>query len=57
MHKITEFIGEKYAGPLFKKEIDAINIIIKDKKKPITCIIGGSKVSSKIGVISSLIKK
>ncbi len=57
VHKITEFIGEKYAGPLFKKEIDAINIIIKDKKKPITCIIGGSKVSSKIGVISSLIKK
>ena len=57
VHKITEFISEKYAGPLFKKEIDAINVIIKDKKKPITCIIGGSKVSSKIGVISSLIKK
>ena len=57
VHKITEFISEKYAGPLFKKEIDAINVIVKDNKKPITCIIGGSKVSSKIGVISSLIKK
>ena len=57
VHKITKFINEKYAGPLFKKEIDAINLVIKDKKKPITCIIGGSKVSSKIGVISNLIQK
>ena len=56
VHKITKYIKESYAGPLFKKEVEAIDSIIKDKKKPVTCIIGGSKVSTKINVISNLIK-
>ena len=56
IHKITKYIKECYAGPLLKKEVEAINLVIKDKKKPVTCIIGGSKVSSKINVISNLIK-
>ena len=56
IHKITKYIKECYAGPLFQKEVEAINSIIKDKKKPVTCIIGGSKVSTKINVISNLIK-
>ena len=30
--------------------------MIKNKKDPVTCIIGGSKVSTKIGVISNLMK-
>ncbi|MBO6486236.1 MAG: phosphoglycerate kinase, partial [Pelagibacteraceae bacterium] len=33
------------------------NLIIKNKKKPVTCIIGGSKVSTKINILSSLSKK
>ena len=57
VHKITKFINNSFAGPLFKKEVDAINLILKDNKKPVTCIIGGSKISTKIGVISNLIKK
>ena len=56
IHKITNHIKESYAGPLLKKEIAAINAIIRNKKKPITCIIGGSKVSTKINVIINLIK-
>jgi phosphoglycerate kinase len=40
-----------------KKEIDAINLIIQNKKEPVTCIIGGSKISTKIKVILSLIEK
>ena len=40
-----------------KKEIDAINLVVKNKKEPVTCIIGGSKISTKINVITSLIKK
>jgi len=55
IHKITKFIKNSYAGPLIKKEVKAINLIIKDKKKPVTCIIGGSKISTKINVISNLI--
>ena len=57
IHNITKFIEKSYAGPLIKREISAINLIIHNKKEPVTCIIGGSKISTKIKVISSLIKK
>ena len=57
VHNITKYINKSYAGPLLKKEVDAINLIIKNKKKPVTCIIGGSKISTKINVISNLIGK
>tara|TARA_Y200000002_G_C22670133_1_gene659661 strand:+ start:1255 stop:2445 length:1191 start_codon:yes stop_codon:yes gene_type:complete len=57
IHKITKYISNSYAGPLFMKEIHSINMVLKSKKKPITCIIGGSKISTKLGVITSLIKK
>jgi phosphoglycerate kinase len=56
IHKITKYIKESYAGPLLKKEVAAINTIIENKKEPVTCIIGGSKISTKINVITNLIK-
>jgi len=56
IYSITKFVKEIYAGPLVKKEITAIDSVIRNKKDPVTCIIGGSKVSTKIGVISSLMK-
>ena len=56
VHKITEYVKEVYAGPLLKKEIETINFVINNKKKPVTCIIGGSKISTKINVIINLIK-
>ena len=57
IHKITKFINKSFAGPLLKKEINALNLIIKNKKEPVTCIIGGSKISTKINLITSLIEK
>ena len=57
IHKITKFIKQSYAGPQLKKELNAINLVISNKKKPVTCIIGGSKISTKIEVISKLIKE
>ena len=57
IHKITKFIDKSFAGPLLKKEIDAINLVIKNKKEPVTCIIGGSKISTKINLITSLTEK
>ena len=57
IHNITKFVKRSYAGPLLKKEIEAINLVIQNKKKPVTCIIGGSKISTKINIISSLIEK
>ena len=56
VHKITKYIKDSYAGPLLKKEVAAINKIIENKKEPVTCIIGGSKISTKINVITNLIK-
>ena len=57
IHKITKFVSKSFAGPLLQKEIDSINLIIKNKKSPVTCIIGGSKISTKINVIINLVKK
>ena len=57
VHNITKFVKKSYAGPLLKKEIKAINLVIKNKKEPVTCIIGGSKISTKINVITNLLKK
>jgi len=56
VHKIAKYIKESYAGPLLKKEVDAISSVIQNKKEPVTCIIGGSKISTKINVITNLIK-
>ncbi|MAW17600.1 MAG: phosphoglycerate kinase [Pelagibacteraceae bacterium] len=56
IHKITKYIKESFAGPLLKKEVGAINAIIQNKKEPVTCIIGGSKISTKINVITNLVK-
>ena len=57
VHKITKYVNKSYAGPLLKREIDAMNLVIKNKKEPVTCIIGGSKISTKINVITNLIEK
>ena len=57
VHNITKFVKKSYAGPLLKKELSAIDLVIKNKKEPVTCIIGGSKISTKIKVITNLVKK
>ena len=57
IHNITKFVKKSYAGPLLKREIEAINLVVQNKKEPVTCIIGGSKISTKINVITSLIEK
>ena len=57
VHKITKYVDKSYAGPLMKKELSAINLIIQNRREPVTCIIGGSKISTKINVITSLIEK
>ena len=57
IHNITNFVKKSYAGPLLRKEINAINLVIQNKKEPVTCIIGGSKISTKINIITNLIKR
>jgi len=54
--KITEFLPS-FAGMQLLTEINALKKVTTDIKKPVTCIIGGSKISTKIGVIKNLIPK
>ena len=54
--KITEFLPS-FAGLQLETEINALKKITTEIKKPITCIIGGSKISTKIGIINNLIPK
>ena len=51
------FEGKKCFGQLLAKEIESINKVLKDGEKPITAILGGSKVSSKITIIENILDK
>ena len=53
---ITKYLPS-YAGIQLMSEITALNKITKDITRPITCIIGGSKISTKINVIKNLISR
>ena len=46
-----------YAGIQLNSEVKALQKVTSEIKKPITCIIGGSKISTKIGIIENLIPK
>jgi len=50
------FENKKFPGMLLKKELDAINQIANYGKKPVLAILGGAKVSSKLGILYNLIK-
>ena len=54
--EITKHI-KSFAGKQLTEEVNSIKMITDDAKKPVSCIIGGSKISTKIGVLSNLIKK
>ena len=54
--KITEFLPS-YSGLQLDTEIQALKKVTSEIKKPVTCIIGGSKISTKIGIIKNLIPK
>jgi len=51
------FPEKKCFGYLLAKEIESLNKVLKDSKKPVTAILGGSKVSTKITVIENILDK
>ena len=53
---ITKFI-RSYAGETIINELNSLEKIFNKTNRPVTCIIGGSKISTKIDLISNLIKK
>ncbi|KAJ0975871.1 hypothetical protein J5N97_017836 [Dioscorea zingiberensis] len=54
---VTKFLKPAVAGFLMQKELDYLVGAVSNPKKPFAAIVGGSKVSSKIGVIESLLEK
>ena len=56
IHEITNFLPS-FSGLQLDLEVNALKKITSEIKKPITCIIGGSKVSTKINIIKNLIPK
>jgi phosphoglycerate kinase len=51
------FPTEKCFGLLLAKEIESLNKVLKNSEKPVTAVLGGSKVSSKITVIENILDK
>ncbi|APD47925.1 phosphoglycerate kinase [Synechococcus sp. CS-602] len=54
---VTEYLKPSVAGLLMEKELQYLQGAIDEPKRPLAAIVGGSKVSSKIGVLESLIDK
>lgn len=55
---IAQFFPEKKGfGLLLAKEIESINKVLNESTKPVTAILGGSKVSSKITIIENILDK
>ena len=50
------FENKKFVGKLLQKELEAINQIANNGKKPVLAILGGAKVSSKLSILYNLIK-
>ncbi|WP_337897469.1 phosphoglycerate kinase [Mesomycoplasma ovipneumoniae] len=54
---IATHIKESAIGYLVKEELDALSKIVFEPQKPFYAIIGGAKISDKIGIISTLLEK
>lgn len=53
----NEFPNDKCFGALLAKEIESIDKVLKNSEKPVTAILGGSKVSTKITIIENILDK
>lgn len=54
---VTHYLSPCVAGLLVEKELQYLQAAIENPQRPLAAIIGGSKVSSKIGVIETLLEK
>ncbi len=56
VHAVTKFLPS-YAGFLLLKEVEVLSALLKMPKRPFVAVLGGAKVSDKIGVIENLLRK
>jgi phosphoglycerate kinase len=54
---MARFVREKAIGPLMRKEIEALSPLLGTPAKPFVVVLGGAKVSDKLGVIRNLLPR
>lgn len=54
---VTKYLSPSVSGFLMEKEVKMLGQLLEAPKKPFVAVVGGSKVSSKIGVLENLIDK
>src|SRR5690606_17142794 len=54
---VARYFDKKCAGYLLQKEVESLNKVLNSSEKPVTAILGGAKVSSKITVIENILDK
>src|ERR1700730_12804662 len=54
---VTRFLAERAAGFLMMRELDALRAVTENPARPSIAILGGAKVSDKIGLIKNLLNK
>ena len=53
----AQFAPVACAGPLLSREVDTLQHVLENPKRPLAAIVGGSKVSTKLGVLDALLDK
>ena len=56
-HGVAKFAPVACAGPLLKRELDSLEQALSEPKRPMVAIVGGSKVSTKLSVLETLLDK
>lgn len=54
---VTHYLSPSVAGYLIERELNYLQAVLEKPQRPLAVIIGGSKVSSKIGIIENLLEK
>jgi phosphoglycerate kinase len=54
---VTQFVKDCGAGLLLKKEIDYFNSAMNNPKRPLVAVVGGAKVSSKLGALKNMLSR
>ncbi len=54
---VAEYFDQRVAGFLMEKELDTLGSLLEDPPRPFVAVLGGAKVTGKIGVVKSLLGK
>ena len=56
-HGVAQYAPVACAGPLLLRELGALKLVLEHPERPLVAIVGGAKVSTKLGVLDALLHK